>query len=231
MPPPVCGESEVIVRVKACAICGSDVHGYDGKSGRRQPPVIMGHEAAGVISQVGEKVSMYKAGDRVTFDSTVYCGKCWYCRRGMVNLCEDRKVLGVSCDDYRTPGAMAEYVAVPERILYKLPDTVTYAQAAVVEPLSVAVHAVAVSRLRLGDRAVIVGAGTIGLLLTQVVKAAGVTELIVVDLDEDKLKVAERLGATCVVNSSKENVAAVVAAVRTAEVPILPLRQLESQPP
>ena len=99
MPPPVCGESEVIVRVKACAICGSDVHGYDGKSGRRQPPVIMGHEAAGVISQVGEKVSMYKAGDRVTFDSTVYCGKCWYCRRGMVNLCEDRKVLGVSCDD------------------------------------------------------------------------------------------------------------------------------------
>lgn len=212
MPPPVCGESEVIVRVKACAICGSDVHGYDGKSGRRKPPVIMGHEAAGVISQVGEKVSMYKAGDRVTFDSTVYCGKCWYCRRGMVNLCEDRKVLGVSCDDYRTPGAMAEYVAVPERILYKLPDTVTYAQAAVVEPLSVAVHAVAVSRLRLGDRAVIVGAGTIGLLLTQVVKAAGVTELIVVDLDEDKLKVAERLGATCVVNSSKENVAAVVAA-------------------
>ena len=118
----------------------------------------------------------------------------------------------MSCDDYRTPGAMAEYVAVPERILYKLPDTVTYAQAAVVEPLSVAVHAVAVSRLRLGDRAVIVGAGTIGLLLTQVVKAAGVTELIVADLDEDKLKVAERLGATCVVNSSKENVAAVVAA-------------------
>lgn len=91
----------------------------------------------------------------------------------MVNLCEDRKVLGVSCDDYRTPGAMAEYVAVPERILYKLPDTDHICPGAVVEPLSVAVHAVAVSRLRLGDRAVIVGAGTIGLLLTQVVKAAG----------------------------------------------------------
>ena len=217
VPAPVCEDDEVVVRVKACAICGSDVHGYDGQSGRRQPPVIMGHEASGVISQVGKKVSAYKEGDRVTFDSTIYCGKCWYCRRGMVNLCSDRKVLGVSCDTYRTPGAMAEYVAVPERILYRLPDTVTYEQAAVVEPLSVAVHAVSISRLHLGNRAVIVGAGTIGLLLTQAVKAAGATELIVVDLDEDKLAVAKKLGATRIINSGKEDVASTVASLTDGE--------------
>lgn len=210
VPAPECGDDEVLVNVKACAICGSDVHGYDGKSGRRQPPIIMGHEASGIITEIGKNVTAYKVGDRVTFDSTVYCGKCWYCKKGMVNLCTDRMVLGVACDDYRNEGAMAEYVAVPERILYRLPDTVTYTQAAVVEPLSIAVHAAAMSRLRLGDRAVIVGAGTIGLLLTQVVKTAGVTELIVVDLDENKLEVARKLGATCVINSAKEDVMSAV---------------------
>lgn len=212
VPEPVCGDGEVLVNVKACAICGSDVHGYDGKSGRRQPPIIMGHEAAGVITAVGREITAYRPGDRVTFDSTVYCGKCWYCRRGLVNLCEDRMVLGVACDEYRNSGAMAEYVAVPERILYRLPDEVTFHQAAVVEPLSIAVHAAAVSRLKLGDRALVVGAGTIGLLLVQVLKAAGVTELIVSDLDEGKLEVARKLGATCTVCPAKEDLAAVVAA-------------------
>lgn len=212
VPGPVCKDDEVLVNVKACAICGSDIHGYDGTSGRRQPPVIMGHEAAGVITKTGKNVTQFKAGDRVTFDSTIYCGKCWYCRHGKVNLCESRMVLGVSCGDYRKPGAMAEHVAVPERVLYKLPDSVTYVQAAVVEPLSVAVHAASVSKLRLGDHVVIVGAGTIGLLLLQVIKAAGATEIIVVDLDESRLKTAEKLGASCTVNSSEEDVAAVIAA-------------------
>ena len=85
---------EVLVRVRACGICGSDVHGMDGRSGRRIPPIIMGHEAAGEISEVGAAVSGWKAGDRVTFDSTVWCGRCWHCRRGEVNLCDDRRVLG-----------------------------------------------------------------------------------------------------------------------------------------
>ena len=87
------GADEVLVRVKACAICGSDVHGYDGSSGRRQPPIIMGHEAAGMIECIGERVTRYKPGDRVTFDSTEYCGSCYYCRKGMVNLCMHRRVL------------------------------------------------------------------------------------------------------------------------------------------
>ena len=196
VPEPTCKDDEVVVNVKACAICGSDVHGYDGTSGRRQPPIIMGHEAAGVISAIGKNVTGYQVGDRVTFDSTVYCGKCWHCRRGEVNLCENRMVLGVACDDYRNPGAMAEYVTVPERSLYKIPDNVSFVQAAGVEPLSVALHALSMSKFHLGDHAAVVGAGTIGLLLTQLLKAAGASQITVIDIDEEKLNLAKRFGAT-----------------------------------
>lgn len=214
VPCPEVGADEVLVRVRACAICGSDVHGYDGASGRRQPPIIMGHEAAGVIERVGGAVRGYAAGDRVTFDSTVYCGECWYCRHGMVNLCEDRRVLGVSCDEYSNPGAMAEYVAVKARTLYRLPDSVSFEQAAMVEPLSIAAHAVAsVAPIHVGDKAVIVGAGTIGLMLTQMVKAAGAAELIVVDLDARKLELAQKLGATAVIDASKEEASVRVRAI------------------
>src|SRR5690606_12459530 len=108
--------------VKACSICGSDVHEYDGSSGRRIPPIIMGHEASGVVEAVGADVVGCQPGDRVTFDSTMYCGKCWYCRRGESNLCDNRMVLGVSCAEYSSPGAMAEYIKVPNQIVYKLPE-------------------------------------------------------------------------------------------------------------
>src|SRR3954464_6471067 len=102
---PTPGADDLLVRVKACGICGSDVHGMDGSTGRRIPPIVMGHEAAGIIARVGPGVSAWKEGDRVTFDSTVYCGECWHCRRGEVNLCDNRRVLGVSCGDYRQDGA------------------------------------------------------------------------------------------------------------------------------
>ncbi|MFL6302090.1 MAG: alcohol dehydrogenase catalytic domain-containing protein, partial [Candidatus Sulfotelmatobacter sp.] len=96
MPKPSAAADEVLIRVKACGICGSDVHGYDGSTGRRIPPIVMGHEAAGVVEQVGKDVKDLEEGDRVTFDSTVYCGRCFYCQRGQVNLCDNREVLGVS---------------------------------------------------------------------------------------------------------------------------------------
>ncbi|MBC9867041.1 MAG: alcohol dehydrogenase catalytic domain-containing protein, partial [Opitutae bacterium] len=124
IPVPEIESDEVLVGVAACGICGSDVHGMDGSSGRRIPPIVMGHEAAGTIVAVGDGVdpSHWGQGDRVTFDSTVYCGECWHCRRGDVNLCDNRMVLGVSCGDYRRHGAFAEFVAVPQRILYPLPE-------------------------------------------------------------------------------------------------------------
>lgn len=200
------GLDDVLIRVKACAICGSDVHGYDGSSGRRCPPIIMGHEAAGVIEKVGQNVKDYVPGDRVTFDSTEYCGSCYYCRKGMINLCTNRKVLGVSCGEYSRNGAMAEYIAVPQRILYRVPDGVTFEQAAMVEPLSIAVHAVSVSPFRLGDRVVVVGCGAIGLLLIQTLKAAGCSQIIALDVDEIKLEKAKEMGATDTVNSVEKDV-------------------------
>src|ERR1700743_2448690 len=133
MPRPVPGPEEVVVQVAACGICGSDVHGYDGTSGRRIPPIVMGHEAAGVVSALGAEVTDFAIGDRVTFDSTVYCDHCKYCARGEINLCDNRQVIGVSCTDYRRAGAFAEFIAVPQLIVYRLPGTISFAEAAMLE--------------------------------------------------------------------------------------------------
>src|SRR6187200_2099852 len=103
VPEPQVGPKDVLLEVKACGICGSDVHGMDGSTGRRRPPIIMGHEAAGVVAEVGSRVQGWTVGDRVTLDSTIYCGHCDYCRAGLINLCEHRRVLGVSCEEYRQP--------------------------------------------------------------------------------------------------------------------------------
>lgn len=202
-PIPSFGKDEVLIRVKACGICGSDVHGYDGSSGRRIPPLIMGHEAAGLIEECGSEVSGFSKGDRVTFDSTVYCGKCSYCKKGQVNLCDNRMVLGVSCEDYRRHGAFAEFVTVPSHIIYKLPDTFPFEHAAMIEAVSVAVHAVGRISFDSGDKSLVVGAGMIGLLLIQAIRSAGCSEIIAVDMDNDRLNLAKKLGATQVINSQE----------------------------
>ena len=202
-PIPHFSKNEVLIRVKACGICGSDVHGYDGSSGRRIPPLIMGHEAAGLIEECGSEVSGFSKGDRVTFDSTVYCGKCSYCKKGQVNLCDSRMVLGVSCEDYRRHGAFAEFVAVPSHIIYKLPDTFPFEHAAMIEAVSVAVHAVGRISFDSGDKSLVVGAGMIGLLLIQAIRSAGCREIIAVDMDNDRLNLAKNLGATQVINSQE----------------------------
>src|ERR1700721_1781236 len=179
LPVPVPGVEEILVRVAACGICGSDVHGYDGTSGRRIPPIVMGHEAAGVIAEVGAGVTSFKPGDRVTFDSTVYCGECDYCRSGQVNLCDFRQVVGVSCGDYRRAGAFAEYVVVPQRIVYHLPDALEFQEAAMLEAVSVALHAVRVAELKRGETVLVIGAGMIGLLIQQAARASGCSRIFV----------------------------------------------------
>jgi L-iditol 2-dehydrogenase len=200
-PAPAPGPGEVLIRVRACGICGSDVHGYDGASGRRIPPLIMGHEAAGEIAALGAGAEGFRAGDRVTLDSMVSCGRCGYCRRGQMNLCDARQVLGVSCGDYRRHGAFAEYVSVPAHIVYHLPATVSFEQAAMIEPLSVAVHAVNRTPVKLGDTALVVGAGMIGLLAMQCLRLAGCARVIIVDIDDSRLDLARRLGASEAVNA------------------------------
>lgn len=205
VPTPQCGRDEVLVAVKACGICGSDVHGMDGSTGRRRPPIIMGHEAAGIVAAVGQEAGNWKPGDRVTFDSTIYCGVCEFCRRGQINLCNARRVFGVSCEEYRQPGAFAEFVAVPRRVLYRLPDSLPFEHAALVEPFTIAFHAVGRSRGSLNDSAVVVGCGMIGLALVQASRLSGFGRIIAVDVAPEKLALAARLGATSTVNSASVN--------------------------
>lgn len=204
-PQPRPDPNEVLIRVAACGICGSDVHGYDGTSGRRIPPIVMGHEAAGVVAGVGTDVRRFKPGDRVTFDSTVYCGVCVFCRRGEVNLCDRREVIGVSCGDYRRHGAFAEYIAIPERILYHLPEAMSFPDAAMLEAVSVALHAVHVTGDMKGQTALVIGAGMIGLLTLQAARAAGAARVFIADIDGTRLNLARSLGADEVFNLSGED--------------------------
>ena len=207
MPTPEIGEKEVLIEVKACGICGSDVHGMDGSSGRRHPPLIMGHEAAGIIVKTGEKVQGFSKGERVTFDSTIYCGECYFCRQGLINLCDNRRVLGVAPKEYRQHGAFAEYVAVPAHILYRLPEGLSFEQAAMVEPVSIAFHAVGLTPITLNDTAVVIGAGMVGIFVIQALRAAGCGKIIAVDLEKNKLDLALKLGADYVLQAEQVDVA------------------------
>jgi len=207
-PDPEPGSGEVLLRVRACGICGSDVHGLDGSTGRRIPPLIMGHEAAGEIAGLGPGVRDWRVGERVTFDSTIYCGSCWHCRRGEINLCDHRRVLGVSCQEYRRDGAFAQHVVVPQHILYRLPEGFAYCQAALVEALSIAVHAVRRLSPQLGDCVAVVGAGIIGLLVVQVLKASGCGPIAAVDPAPERRELARRLGAELALDPEREEVPA-----------------------
>ena len=147
VPDPVISSDEVMIRVKACGICGSDIHGMDGSTGRRIPPLIMGHEASGIIVETGEEVQGWKSGDRVTFDSTVYPLNDWYTLNGRYNLSDNSEVLGVSPGSYKRDGAFAEFIAIPQHILYRIPDRVTFTQAAMVEAVAVALHSINISEI------------------------------------------------------------------------------------
>lgn len=207
---PEIGPQDLLIQVKACGICGSDIHGYDGSTGRRIPPLVMGHEAAGVVSQVGAEVKDFQVGDPVTFDSTVSCGVCFNCRKGHINLCDNRMVLGVSCDEYRRYGAFAEFVSVPQHICYRLPPNLPFEHAAMIEAVSVAVHAANRAPLILGDTAIVVGSGMIGLLVVQAIRLAGAAQVIAIDLDQGRLDLAKELGADVGLKADEVDVAAEV---------------------
>jgi len=195
VPLPSLEEREVLVKVKAVGICGSDVHGMDGSTGRRIPPIIMGHEASGEIAQTGAMVTEWKPGDRVTFDSTIYDLSDWYTRKGMYNLSDGRKVIGVSTEEFKKHGAFAEFVSVPEHILHKIPDTVSYTEAALVEPAAVAMHAISISGLKPDDLVLVVGAGMVGMFVIQLLRIKGCKKIIAVDLEEERLHLAKKVGA------------------------------------
>ena len=200
---PQVGDDEVLVRVKACGICGSDVHGYTGKTGRRIPPLIMGHEAAGIVEGFGKNVKHFERGDRVCFDSTVYCNKCEPCKKGWYNRCEKREVLGVSIPEFKRHGAFAEYVAVPAWIVSKIPDNLSFTHAALLEPASIGAHAANRVPISGDDTAVVVGAGTIGLFILQAAKLRGAKKVIACDINDFRLDIARKLGGDELVNPAK----------------------------
>lgn len=194
-PAPAPGVGEVLVRVRAVAICGSDAHGYTGVTGRRIPPVVMGHEASGVIEALGPGVGGWAPGARVTFDSIAWCGSCEPCRRGQTNLCETRQTFGVSTPAFRRDGAMAELVVVPARLLHGLPEAVSFDAGAMVEPAAVGMHAARISSIEPGDLVVVVGAGLIGNLAMQAARTLSAGFVAIADIVPERLELARRLGA------------------------------------
>ncbi len=195
VPMPEMHDDEVLVKVKAVGICGSDVYGMDGSSGRRIPPLIMGHEASGVIESMGPAVNGWKNGDRVTFDSTIYRRDDWFTQKGMYNLSDGRKVLGVSTPEFKQHGAFAEYVTVPQHILHRIPEGVNFIQAALVEPAAVSLHAINLSPIGAEDTVLVVGAGMVGMFVIQLLRIKGCKHIIAVDLEASRLELAIKLGA------------------------------------
>lgn len=199
------GENQVVIAVKACSICGGDLHIYKGKHPSAPLPVALGHELAGEVVQVGTKVNTVRIGDRVTVEPVLACGECLPCRTGLYGYCHN-----LSFHYRRGQGAMADYFVVDDRYVYKLPDHLSYEAGALIEPLAVAVHAVKRAKIGLGDKVAIMGAGPIGILVAAVCKAAGAEEIIVADIADIRLETAMVMGATRTVNSMRESVVEVV---------------------
>jgi 2-desacetyl-2-hydroxyethyl bacteriochlorophyllide A dehydrogenase len=206
VPDPVISNNDVLVKVMACGICGSDVHGLDGSTGRRIPPLIMGHEASGVIVKTGSDVNNWNSGDRVTFDSTVYPLNDWYTLEGMYNLSDNREVLGVSPGTFKRNGAFAEYISIPQHILYRIPDKVSFEQAAMVEAVAVALHSLNISGIKTGDKCVVVGAGTIGIFIIKLLRISGASKIIAIDINQNRIQQAKNAGADYTFLSTEGNI-------------------------
>jgi L-iditol 2-dehydrogenase len=203
---PAVGSEEVLVWVKAIGICESDLHGYTGETGRRFPPCIMGHEAAGLMEAVGQEARGVAVGDRITFDSTVYCNQRPPCGRGRINLCEKRRVLGSSHPTWRRDGCMAEFVAVPWRITHKVPDAVSFEEAALFETAAVGLHAARITPIDINDTVAVIGAGPIGLFAIQAAKVRGAGRIVALDMSEEHLAFARDLGADVLINTAQGDV-------------------------
>lgn len=205
--PQITSPDDVIVQVAAVGVCGSDVHGFKGTTGRRKPPIIMGHEFSGAITALGAQVADHQVGERVVVNPLLTCGTCENCRAGLPNICFNRSGLGVNLN-----GAYADAVRVHQKMVYALPDELTWEQGTLVEPLAVAMHAVNLTPFKLMDTVVIIGTGTIGLLTLLAAKLRGAGKIIVTDVNAHRLEMARQLGADVVVNVANEDPLAVVSA-------------------
>ena len=204
VPRPSIEDGEVLIRVRASGICGSDIHGYTGKTDRRCPPMIMGHEFAGDVIETSDEVFRVNPGDRVVVQPILFCGTCDMCKAGMTNICRNKSLLGVLGKN----GAMAEYVAVPEQQVLLIPETMSYETASLLEPLAVA-YAAAIKATfseKHANSVLVIGCGTIGLCIVSVIKAMADVEMIALDVQGYRLDVARRLGADHCLDSSSEDI-------------------------
>lgn len=204
-PIPQIKEDEVLIKVAYVGICGSDLHYYEsGAIGNYivEPPFVLGHEASGIVVEVGSKVTNLKVGDKVTMEPGITCGECEFCKKGEYNLCPDVKFFATPPYD----GTFQEYVAHPSNLTFKLPDSISLKEGAMVEPLSVGMHGAIQGDAKAGQTAVVFGLGAIGLLTMMAAKFRGVNNIIVVDIMENRLNKAKELGATHVINGLKEDV-------------------------
>lgn len=188
-------EGMVVVKVAFAGICGSDIHEYLGGPYPIRTQSVIGHEFSGTVTEIGEGVTTVKIGDRVAIEPIISCGHCICCKKGYINLCTAREGYG-----YTESGGFAQYAVVKQENVFQLPDHMSLELGALVEPTAVAVHAVRQSQLKLGDTAAIFGAGPIGLLLLQSVKAAGASQIFIVEVSEERRKKALELGATYALN-------------------------------
>jgi len=212
VPVPGIGPDDVLVKVKAVGVCGSDVHYYTrGRIGRYvvREPMILGHECAGEVVKTGESVRNVAIGDRVAIEPGIPCRRCHFCKSGRYNLCPDVVFLATPPID----GAFSEYVASASDFVYKLPESMTFAEGALIEPLAVGLHAAKRGQVVPGETVVVLGAGTIGLMVLQAVKAYGATRIIAVDLEDNRLELAEKLGAAATINAKGKDVAQEIAAL------------------
>ena len=207
VPMPQVGDDDILIKIEAVGICGSDVHyAMDGRLGKYETPkgFILGHEAAGVVCEVGKNVTDRKVGDRVAIEPGYACGKCKYCREGKYNLCD--KMIFMAHPDPVTNGAMREYISWPAYSTFLLPDSMTFAEGAMIEPLNVALQALKNSRLKAADTVVIFSAGPIGLMCMLAAKAYGACKVIVVERTQYRLEAAKEMGADVIINSSEEDI-------------------------
>lgn len=197
---PVPGKSDVLIRIRRLGICGSDIHVYHGTHPFTGYPVTQGHEVCGEIVETGEAVSQLKKGQKVTIEPQVYCEKCYPCRHGKYNLCENLKVMG-----FQTTGAASEYFMVDESKVTVLPDEISFDEGAMIEPLAVAVHAIKRFGNISGKKVIVLGAGTIGNLVAQTAKGLGAKKVLITDVSDLRLKKAQECGIEYAVNTKRED--------------------------
>lgn len=202
-PMPQVGAKDVLVQVKACGICGTDVHIYEGDKGAAEvtPPTILGHEFSGVVVALGDEVTAYKVGDRVCVDPNCYCGSCTPCRNGVAHYCEHMIGYGTTVN-----GGFAEYCAVNERQIYKIGDNTTFEQGAMAEPVACCLHGMDMCEIKPGHQVVVIGGGMIGLLMMQLAKLSGAAKVALLEPVESKREVAKKLGADVCIDPIHENI-------------------------